>query len=292
MAGPAGGMPHPAVLAALQRTAGNAAVARWVQRQEESEARDEARQSAAHPTRHPEWSAFCAAMKEKGIPDGDADIIWQLVLGGIAEQGPLNDEAMATYTDRQEQRDHRASNTWFQELGKFVKEYLAIDKPAMALWSGGKDVSEYAEAKGHSPLESTRIGSVIHSLSVTSVWTLKTPMWNVLSREFVQQAVDHPVHIFLRVYDPESVLALQEVPQLKLIQSLFPTKWHPLYETREGMKEIGKDLTLVEDAAYDTQEQCVEILSKYLRHHHDPANEKSEQAAAKMRELSAPGDER
>ncbi|MEU8764335.1 hypothetical protein [Streptomyces sp. NPDC048659] len=286
MAGPAGGMPHPAVLATLQRTAGNAAVAHWVQRQEESEAREEARQNAAQPTQHPEWSAFCAAMKEKGISDGDADIIWQLVLGGIAEQGPLNDEAMGR-TGRQEQRDHRATNTWFQELGKFAKAYLAIDKPALALWSGGKEASDYAEKKGHSPLESTRIGSVIHSLSLTSVWTLKTPMWNVLSKEFVQQAADHPVHIFLRVHDPESVLALQEVPQLKLIRSLFPTKWHPLYETGEGMREIGKDLTLVDDAAYDTQEECVRILSTYLRYHHDPANEKSERAAAKMRELAA-----
>lgn len=146
-----GRAPHPAGLAVLQRTVGNAAVTRRVQRQADPDVREEARRNAADPTAHGEWSTFRAMMAQAGFPDDVTDAAWQLVLGGIAEQGRLNDEAMTRFTVRQEQREHRASNSWYQELVKMVGDYLGIDTPTMALWSGGREVSDYALAKGHTP---------------------------------------------------------------------------------------------------------------------------------------------
>ncbi|MFE0173245.1 hypothetical protein ACFWZ2_13065 [Streptomyces sp. NPDC059002] len=207
----AGPVPHPAGLADLQRTAGNAAVTGWVQRQEDPAVRDETRRHAVDPTGHGEWGTFCDMMAKAGFSDDITDVAWQLVLGGIAEQGQLNDEAMAKYAGRQEQRDHRASNSWYQELVKLIGDHLAIGTPTLALWSGGREVSDYALAKGHTPLESTAFGGVVDKLTLTSDWMRKTPMWNVLSKAFVDRARG-PVHIFLRAYNPESVLIAQEVP--------------------------------------------------------------------------------
>ncbi|MFE7596106.1 hypothetical protein [Streptomyces sp. NPDC057494] len=277
-------VPHPAVLAGLQRTVGNAAVTHWVQRQEEPGAREEARRHAADPTLHGEWGDFCDTMAQAGFPEGVTNDAWQLILGGIAEQGQLNDEAMAKYTG-QKQRDHRASNTWYQELVQLIGDYLKIETPTLALWSGGREVSDYALAKGHTPLEATPFGGVVDKLTLTSDWMLKTPMWNVLSRAFVNRARG-PVHIFLRTYDPNSVLIAQEVPQLRVVMALNPAVkliWHPVYAAADGkLMEVTKRLELATDVSYPTRDECVRALDEYLRLIHDPANAHSQKAHLDM----------
>ncbi|WP_406080388.1 hypothetical protein OG468_08050 [Streptomyces zaomyceticus] len=278
-------MPHPAVLADLQRTVGNAAVTRWVRCQGDPDAREEARRHAADPTVHGEWGTFRDMMAQAGFPDDVTDSAWQLVLGGIAEQGQLNDEAMAKYADRQEQRDHRASNSWYQDLVKLIGDYLKIDTPTLALWSGGRQVSDYALAKGHTPLESTPFGGVVDKLTLTSDWMLKTPMWNVLSKAFVDHARG-PVHIFLRAYNPDSVLVAQEIPQLRVVMALNPAVrliWHPVYTVADGrLMEVTKSLELTSDTSYPTRDECVQVLYDYLRLIHDPANAQSERAHEEM----------
>ncbi|MFF2144034.1 hypothetical protein [Kitasatospora sp. NPDC058190] len=281
----AGRAPHPAELALLQRTVGNAAVTRRLQRQESPAVREEARRHAADPTAHGEWGTFRDTMAEVGFPRDVTDIAWQLVLGGIAEQGQLNDEAAAKFTERQEQRDHRASNSWYQELVKVIGDYLEIDTPTLALWSGGREVSDYARAKGHTPLEATPFGGVVDKLTLTSDWMLKTPMWNVLSKAFVSRARG-PVHIFLRAYDPDSVLIAQEVPQLRVVMALNPAVrliWHPTYAAADGkLMEVTDSLELASDASYLTRDKCVQVLYDYLRLVHDPANTHSRRAHAEM----------
>ncbi|MEU9073848.1 hypothetical protein [Kitasatospora sp. NPDC048538] len=282
----AGRSASPAGLGVLQRTVGNAAVTRRIQRQQDPGAvREEARRNAADPTAHGEWGTFRAMMAQAGFPADVTETAWQLVLGGIAEQGQLNDEAMAKFTERQEQRDYRASNSWYQELVRVVGDYLEIDTPTLALWSGGREVSDYARAKGHTPLESTPFGGVVDKLSLTPDWLLKTPMWNVLSKAFVSRARG-PVHIFLRAYDPESVLIAQEVPQLRLVMALNPAVrliWHPVYADADGrLMEVANDLALTSDASYPTRDKCVQVLYDYLRLVHDPANAHSGRAHAEM----------
>ncbi|MFF7776632.1 hypothetical protein ACFZCG_19680 [Streptomyces tanashiensis] len=276
---------HPAALAGLQRTVGNAAVTRWVQRQEDLGAREEARRNAADPTLHGEWGDFRVTMAQAGFPDGVTNDAWQLILGGIAEQGQLNDEAMATYAGCQDRRDHRASNTWYQDLVKLIGNYLKIDTPTLALWSGGREVSDYALAKGHTPLEATPFGGVVDKLTLTSDWMLKTPMWNVLSKAFVNRARG-PVHIFLRTYNPDSVLISQEVPQLRVVMALNPEVrliWHPVYAAADGtLREVTKRLELTSDSTYPTRDACVRVLDDYLRLIHDPANAHSQKAHLEM----------
>ncbi|MFF9676227.1 hypothetical protein ACF1GS_31820 [Streptomyces eurythermus] len=281
----AGRAPRPAELAVLQRTVGNAAVTRRVQRQTDPGVAEEARRNAADPTAHGEWSTFRDMMAQAGFPADVTDTAWQLVLGGIAEQGRLNDEAMTKFTARQEQRDYRASNSWYQELVKVVGDHLGIDTPTMALWSGGREVSDYARAKGHTPLEATPFGGVVDKLTLISDWMLKTPMWNVLSKAFVSRARG-PVHIFLRAYNPDSVLIAQEVPQLRVIMALHPAVklvWHPVYAASDGqLMEVTKNLQLTSDASYSTRDECVQVLYDYLRLLHDPANAHSRRAHADM----------
>ncbi|MFJ6382427.1 hypothetical protein ACIQI7_20785 [Kitasatospora sp. NPDC092039] len=277
--------PRPGELADLQRTVGNAAVTRRLQRQAADGVREQARRDAADPAGHGEWGSFREDMARAGFSADVTEVAWQLVLGGIAEQGRLNDEAMARYTERQAQRDHRASNSWYQELVKVVGDYLEIDTPTLALWSGGREVSDYALAKGHTPLEATAFGGVVDRLTLTPDWMLKTPMWNVLSKAFVSRARG-PVHIFLRAYDPDSVLIAQEVPQLRVVMALDPAVrlvWHPVYAAADGrLMEVTRGLDLAADAPCSTRDECVRILYDYLRLVHDPANTRSARAHAEM----------
>lgn len=275
---------RPTGLAALQQRAGNAAVTRWVQRQ----TGDLNEHYATRPTEHPEWGPYQELTKAAGIPQTEADAAWQLLLGGVDSQGALNDEARAKTNVRQEQRDLRASNTWYQEFVKLMTEHLEIKTPTMALWSGGIKTSDYAYGKGHTPLERTRIGSVLNVLELHPDWMLKTPMWNVLSKAFVARATG-PVHIFMRAYGPESVLISQEIPQLRLVQQLKPDVkliWHPVYTTPDGrMREITRDYQLVDKAEYDGRDECVRVLIQYLRMFHDENNTEATRAHESMEQL-------
>ncbi|MEI5031862.1 hypothetical protein RB201_00085 [Streptomyces sp. S1A(2023)] len=145
--------------------------------------------------------------------------------------------------------------------------------------------SDYARSRGHTPLETTPFGGVVDKLTLTSDWMLKTPMWNVLSKAFVSRARG-PVHIFLRAYNPDSVLIAQEVPQLRVVMALNPAVrliWHPVYTAADGeLMEITKSLGLTSDAPYPTRDECVQVLYDYLRLNHDPANFQSQRAHAEM----------
>ncbi|MGA4844891.1 hypothetical protein ACOBQB_00815 [Streptomyces sp. G5(2025)] len=271
-------------VAALQQRAGNAAVTRWLQRQPDPLTQ----QYATRATEHPEWGPYQELTRAAGIPQSQADDAWQLLLGGVDSQGALNDKAMASTNVRQEQRDLRASNTWYQEFVKLMSEHLEIRTPTMALWSGGLETSDYAYGKGHTPLERTRIGGVLNVLRLHPDWSLKTPMWNVLSKAFVARATG-PVHIFMRAYAPESVLISQEIPQLRVVQQLNPgvkLVWHPVYTTPDGqLREITKDYHLVEDAEYDERDACVSVLIQYLRLFHDESNTKATRARENAEQL-------
>ncbi|GAA1550220.1 hypothetical protein ACIQV2_27235 [Streptomyces globosus] len=271
-------------IAALQRAAGNAAVTRWIQRAAEPPEAGREREYAMAPTAHAEWSDFCSMMREAGVADDVVDDAWQLVLGGLAEQGQVNAEA-AQIQDVQERRGHAMSNTWFSDLVKLVGNHLEIDTPTLALWSGGEAVSRYAAVRGHTPLEETRFGRVLDRLVITPDWDLKLPMWRVVSQAFVSRATV-PVHVFMRAYEPESVLLLQEVPQLRAIQTMNPNvtlHWHPLYTQPDGtLREVNSDLQLVDDAAYTSRDHCVAALYQYLLRVHDRGNAQGEHAYRAM----------
>ncbi|WP_306333084.1 hypothetical protein [Streptomyces sp. KL118A] len=273
-------------MAALQRRAGNAAATHWVQRQ--AGALNE--HYATRPTEHPEWATYQELTKAAGIPRADADNAWQLLLGGVDSQGALNDEAAAKTSDRQEQREIRATNTWYQEFVKLMTQHLEIKTPTMALWAGGIEVNDYAYEQGHTPLARTRIGSVLNVLEMHPDWKLTGPMWSILSKAFVSLATG-PVHIFVRAYSPDSILIRLEVPELQRVQRLNPNVkliWHPLYTGPDGRtREISKDCQLVDNAEYDKRDTCVGALIQYLRLFHDESNEKAAPAHKSMEQLLA-----
>ncbi|MFJ2770918.1 hypothetical protein [Streptomyces sp. NPDC087300] len=277
---------RPTGLAALQSRAGNAAVTHWVQRQQD----DKSGHYATKPTEHPEWEPYQKLTQAAGIPQAEADAAWQLLLGGVDSQGALNDEATAKTSDRQEQREIRATNSWYQEFARLMAQYLQIDTPTMALWAGGYETSEYAYSKGHTPLARTRIGSVLNVLELHPNWKLTGPMWSVVSKAFVDQATG-PVHIFLRAYTPDSILIRLEVPHLRLVQRLKPDVklvWHPLYTSSDGQtREISRDFRLVDNAEYDGRDTCVGVLFQYLRMFHEEGNTQADPARESMEQLMA-----
>ncbi|KAA0921360.1 hypothetical protein [Streptomyces apricus] len=217
---------------------------------------------------HPEWETWRDMTLALGIPQPEADAAWQLLLGGVDSQGELNAEATARTSSRQEQREIRMTNSWYHAAVDLIADHLAIERPTMALWAGGFDTSEYAYEKGHMPLARTRIGSVLNALKLHSNDKLTGPMWNLVSKAFVSRA-NGPVHIFVRAYDPDSILIRLEVPHLHLVKQLNPDVkmiWHPLYTDAAGRtKEISKDFQLVDNAEYATRDTCASVLQHYLR---------------------------
>ncbi|MFD8612172.1 hypothetical protein [Streptomyces sp. NPDC059631] len=245
---------------------------------------------AAKAQDHPEWPVFRGLMTAGGFPPDVVESAWQLLLGGVAEQERLNTGSADPSLDPAERRAYRASNTWYRELVDLVGDHLRITTPTMALWSGGFDVSVYAQSKGHTSLEFTRLGKVVDQLELHADWKLQAPLWNVLSRAFVERATG-PVHVFLRAYSPDSVLIAQEIPQLRVIQKVNPAVtvlWHPLYTTADGrIREISEDLRLTDDAAYRSRDKCVALMYQYLLRFHDEKNSKASVAHKEMHELLA-----
>ncbi|MEV8565065.1 DUF4157 domain-containing protein [Streptomyces sp. NPDC051322] len=245
---------------------------------------------AAKAQEHPEWLVFQKLMQQGGFPADVIESAWQLLLGGVLEQDELNRQSADESIDPAERRKLRASNTWYRELVHLVGDHLKITTPTLALWSGGFDVSVYAHGKGHTSLEFTRLGKVVDQLELHANWKLQAPLWNVLSTAFVERATG-PVHVFLRAYNPDSVLIAQEIPQLRTIQRLNPAvtlMWHPLYTTPDGkIKEISEDFQLTGNAEYRSRDKCVSVMYHYLMRFHDESNSKASMAYGEMNELLA-----
>ncbi|MER7394973.1 DUF4157 domain-containing protein [Streptomyces sp. NPDC000151] len=245
---------------------------------------------AAKAQDHPEWPVFQKMMKEGGFPADVTESAWQLLLGGVAEQEKLNRQSADESIDSAERRKLRASNTWYRELVNLVGDHLKITTPTLALWSGGFDVSVYAHGKGHTSLEFSRLGKIMDQLELHANWKLQAPLWNVLSTAFVERATG-PVHVFLRAYNPDSVLIAQEIPQLRMIQRLNPAVtlvWHPLYTMPDGtIKEISEDMQLTGNAEYRSRDKCVGVMYHYLMRFHDESNSKASMAYGEMNELLA-----
>jgi hypothetical protein len=278
----------PATWHTAQRAmAGYAGAAPAVQRRKPS-ANAPTEHFAAKAQEHPEWAVFQKMMQQGGFPADVTESAWQLLLGGVLEQQELNRRSLEEATDPNEQRKVRASNTWYRELVNLLGDHLKITTPTLALWSGGFDVSVYAHGKGHTSLEFTRLGKIMDQLELHANWKLQSPLWNVLSTSFVERATG-PVHVFLRAYNPDSVLIAQEIPQLRMVQRLNPAAtiiWHPLYTTPDGkIKEISQDMRLTENAEYRSRDKCVGVMHNYMLRFHDESNSNASRAYEEMNEL-------
>ncbi|MFI7501669.1 DUF4157 domain-containing protein [Streptomyces sp. NPDC049687] len=230
-----------------------------------------------NPEGHEEWPKFAKLMQDAGVQNFVYRRAWQLVMSGLHAQGDLNDAAETA--PRGEQRKVINSNAFYGKLKELLANHMGLDAP-MALWSGGIEVGQYARAKGYCPLEYTPAGAVMNALALTNTWQLKSPLWNALSEAYAMKA-NGPVHVFLRVYNPDTVLFQDEIPTLRNLMKLNPAIeiiWHPLYtETSDNpkdksgwkLKEISQDLKLVDDAPYKSRDKAVRALADYLLRFHD-----------------------
>lgn len=223
---------------------------------------------------HPEWPRFSQVMRQSGVGPLKINQAWGLLMGGLATQERL------LLSGRKGEK-----NPEYEALAKLLGDELRLlPGTNLALWSGGFAVSEYAHKKGHTSLEFTKAGKIIDQLEFHSNWSLQAPLWNALSRAFVQHA-SPDVHIYIRSWDPESVLIRQEVPGLRHLQALYrqiTLHWHALYTDERGVtKEITNDARLVEEAEYASRDLCVAALTRYLLYiNEDPQN----RAAKEIRE--------
>lgn len=187
---------------------------------------------------HPERNGFFAAMEAFIDEKHTIEHLWDLTIRGIVHQRRLNAAGLKKVV----------RNSRYEELAEALAPHLqAGDRPA--LWAGGFAVSAYAQAHGYCTLEATRAGLLFDRLKLYKDFSTLGPLWNGLSRKFVASCAQREVHVFLRSFDPDSVLVRQELDELAHLRSPA-TRWHILEGTTVAdLKEIAADGTPVDEAA-------------------------------------------
>jgi hypothetical protein len=179
-------------------------------------------------------------------------------------------------------RPDPANNPHYQKVAAELGPYLRIpqNQGPLALWSGGYDVSRYAQQKGYTTLESTPAGKSLSGLEIYKAPKAVTPMWNHRSEEFVKQNPHGPAHAFIRTHDPTSVLYRQEVQTLQKQSGNRPLIWHPLVGDKlENLQAIQPNKTLGADSAYSSEAAA----RKALKDFHSATN--SEDFAARIMKI-------
>lgn len=230
---------------------------------------------------HPETAKFISGMKSIGISEDEAKDIWRLILNGVKEQESQNKKAV--YYDQDKKKSIftsdldviRNQNKYYRELKEKIKHLLSVDidantnKQKLALWTGGYDLSDYAEKQGCKTLETTKLGKVIDNIYISDKWPLIGPLWNIISETFVEEFTnsayqDKEVHVYIRAYDPASVLVRQEIDQ---IDPKIPIFWHCIgTQDNHDYMEIDNDgiLSKTEKPAR-REDECLMRLWKFYR---------------------------
>lgn len=132
---------------------------------------------------------------------------------------------------------------------------ILSSRKKMALWSGGYEVSEYAQKLGYTCLESTQLGAMIQRGKYYHHERDLFRLWNYLSEEFVNQVTGTDVHVFCRNFDRNSVLLQIEYPRLLQLMKekgkTFNFCWHVLVgdsPNPSDLRTLCADGTLVNEA--------------------------------------------
>jgi len=250
------------IIQQLQRDYGNRYVQRLVQRaglgvQRKPPGPDAPQEIPEDIYTHPEWPIFYQALVPI-ISRGEVEGLWRLTMEGIKLQEQMNEEGRK-----------RDENRYYTQLAEEAHALLTVDEgKKMALWSGGYAVSEYAQAKDYITLEATTAGRIYDALQLYKDWKTITPLWNHISREFVNQAQPGEVHIFMRVFAPDSVLFREEVVGLMeraqhLGVNQISLQWHILYGEQE-LLELAPDGNLVADHPFPNPDAAVKALMLFM----------------------------
>jgi hypothetical protein len=94
-----------------------------------------------------------------------------------------------------------------------------------ALWSGGYDVSMFAQNKGFRTLEATEAGRLFDQLKLFKDFSTLGPLWDAISTKFVASFAGE-THVFVRSMDKSGTLFREELAALVTLGSITSIKWH------------------------------------------------------------------
>lgn len=212
---------------------------------------------------HPEEAMFLQMMIGIGVNFDDAMQIWLTLLEGFQIQDFLNNAATIGIVGGQyfTNNDIRQDNELFIQVARAVRPLLNVGN-LVGLWSGGFDLSQYAQSIGCITLEESPFGFILDSLYLTNSWGRLGPLWNIISKEFVDVAISNGAefHVFLRTYDIGSVLIRQEVRQIKLFGPNLNIFWHPIVELDGTYFELDADCELSENHQPCSESECLARL--------------------------------
>lgn len=259
--------------------------------------------ASSDPNVHPETSTFIKKMTAApfNMDNNNAIILWDKILHGKDEQKKLNNAArLEINTDQlaimygkqkgdflytNDNDEIRNNNQYYKDVAQTVKPYLKIGpSKKLALWSGGYDLSNYAAKRGCITLEESDFGKVIDNLYLSDVWNVIGPLWNIISKTFVQKYIEdkgNQFHVFIRAYDPSSVLIRQEVDQIYTMgmskQNIF---WHCMVELSGLYHEIKKygdvDMAVDTDHSVNDENECLKrLLDFYELHQKDKEHQRA-----------------
>jgi hypothetical protein len=166
--------------------------------------------------------------------DKEINDLWALLASGIVAQRTL---------DQKEVHDRKTGNPHFHQFAQKVANSQFLNaRNKLALWSGGRIISDYATKLGYKCLEATAIGGVLDLIKIyrndQSLWSL----WDYLAKEFCQQlqASGGEVHAFVRTFDNNASLFATEYPSLLAIVRDVPSaritvKFHVLVEMNANL---------------------------------------------------------
>lgn len=230
--------------------------------------------NTTNPDEHPETEDFLYLMTTIGVPFADAYEIWQYLLLGLQDQDFYNQASLYQEQFQGERQnfgyrsndDLRNENEMFALVAQMVRPYLDVGDN-IGLWSGGFDLSQYAANIGCITLEESPFGFILDSLYLTNSWGRLGPLWNIISKTFVDVAINNNAdfHVFLRVYDIGSVLLRQEVNQIRRFGPLLNIFWHPIVNEGADYLELDADCNLSEDHQLCTESECLSRLIIYFQ---------------------------
>lgn len=212
---------------------------------------------------HPEETEFIQMMSMIGVNRDDALQIWLTLLEGFQIQDFLNQASLRGIVGGQyfTNEQIRQANDLFQQVAYAVRPLLNVGN-VVGLWSGGFDLSQYAQSIGCVTLEESPFGFILDSLYLTNSWARLGPLWNIISREFVDVAIQNNAefHVFLRVYDISSVLIRQEIRQIRLLAPQLNIFWHPIVELDGTYFEIDENCELSDNHRPCSESECIARL--------------------------------
>lgn len=208
------------------------------------------REWVKNPSRHPEWPLFNNGMKEYINDQAKIEKLWHLTISGIEYQLSLNTAG----------KKHETNPFFFELANLLGREGLLsiIPNEPFALWSGGFNLSIYAQSKSFTTLEKTKAGKIFSNLSLYPNWKPLGPLWNHLSSEFTKNAWN-TVHVFFRVHDPRSVLERQEIPQIQSSRLVKKIIFHPMVNKGNAVDALD-----LEELSLSSGENPRIVLKKFL----------------------------